>query len=47
MLRLHCTPENMKKPMEPTGKDAKEDLLRLCLQGFFWCPRDLFGIEDI
>ncbi|MGI6402743.1 MAG: uroporphyrinogen decarboxylase family protein [Oscillospiraceae bacterium] len=48
MLRLHCTPENMKKAYGTyrEGCQRGDFALRLRLQGFFWCPRDLFGIEE-
>lgn len=48
MLQLHCTPENMEKAYGPYRKGCRTGLfaLRLRLQGFFWCPRDLLGIEE-
>lgn len=56
MLKAHtleamekwCTPENMEKAYGPYREGAAkgEYSVRLRLQGFFWCPRDLFGIAE-
>ena len=47
-IRLHLTPENMHKAFDKYAEGCKNGdyVVRLRLQGFFWCPRDLFGIED-
>lgn len=47
-IKLHLTPEHMREAFEPyrEGSERGDFVVRLRLQGFFWCPRDLFGIEE-
>jgi uroporphyrinogen-III decarboxylase len=47
-LALHCTPENMERTYGKyrEGCAKGEYAMRLRLQGFFWCPRDLMGVEQ-
>lgn len=47
-LRTHCTKENLEKAYGPyrEGSARGDWALRFRIQGFFWCPRDLMGIEQ-
>lgn len=47
-IRIHLTPEHMHQAFDKYAEGCKRGdyVVRLRLQGFFWCPRDLFGIED-
>jgi hypothetical protein len=47
-LRIHCTTENLEKAYGPyrEGSARGDWALRFRIQGFFWCPRDLMGIEQ-
>ena len=47
-IKIHLTPENMHKAFDQYAEGCKRGdyVVRLRLQGFFWCPRDLFGIEE-
>lgn len=47
-IQLHLTPEHLHAAFDPyrEGSARGDFAVRLRLQGFFWCPRDLFGIED-
>lgn len=47
-IKTHLTPEHMHKAFDryTEGCKYRDYAVRLRLQGFFWCPRDLFGIEE-
>lgn len=47
-LKKYCTDENMERFYGPyrEGNQKGEFAIRFRLQGFFWCPRDLMGIEE-
>lgn len=47
-LALHCTKENMERAYGKYRAGCRDGAfaLRFRIQGFFWCPRDLFGIEE-
>lgn len=44
----YCTDENMERLYGPyrAGNQRGDFPIRFRLQGFFWCPRDLMGIEE-
>lgn len=46
-FKKYCTDENMERLYGPyrEGNQKGEFPIRFRLQGFFWCPRDLMGIE--
>lgn len=46
--RLHLTRENMEKSFGKYREGCKNGdfVVRLRISGFFWFPRDLFGVED-
>lgn len=47
-IKLHLTDENLHKAFDKYRKGCEDGdyVVRLRLQGFYWCPRDLFGVED-
>lgn len=47
-IRLHLTDEHLHAAFDKyrEGSERGDYVVRLRLQGFFWCPRDLFGIEE-
>lgn len=47
-FKKYCTDENMERLYGPyrEGNQKGEFSIRFRLQGFFWCPRDLMGVEE-
>lgn len=47
-FKKYCTDENMERLYGPyrEGNRKGEFPIRFRLQGFFWCPRDLMGVEE-
>lgn len=45
-LDEHCTAENVERAFGPFRDGDEEFALRFRINGFFWLPRDLMGIEE-
>ena len=42
---IEATVQNVIKPLKEAS-DRGEIITRMCIDGFFWCPRTFFGIEN-